>query len=237
MTDHTPLERRYRRLLACYPRSFRHAHEEEMLVILLACTPDGRRWPGVADAVNLLWHALALRVAPPTRRTPPSVVWGVRLMVLSAALELVAAAIAVASQGAVAAAVLRHFPAMGAAHVTAAVHDQVAPVMIGAPIAAALWLVVAWANDRGHRWARGGSLALFGLTCLSLLTAASRQAATYASLDLIAGGVLCLVGLAASLLIIATDSNRHYRPGGSATSGSGDQCDRLQNRSPSVPPP
>lgn len=31
------------------------------------------------------------------------------------------------------------------------------PVLIGAPIVAVLWLVLARANDRGQRWARAGA--------------------------------------------------------------------------------
>jgi hypothetical protein len=35
MTDSTHPERRYRRLLACYPQAFREEHEDEMLVRVL----------------------------------------------------------------------------------------------------------------------------------------------------------------------------------------------------------
>jgi hypothetical protein len=70
--------------------------------------------------------------------------------------------------------------------------------------------VLAWANDRGHRWARAGVVLLSSLTALSLLVAIGRHAATYASADLIAGVGLCVVALGATLLIITTDSNQHY---------------------------
>jgi hypothetical protein len=214
MTDQSQLERRYRRLLACYPRAFRREHEDEMLVVLLALARDRRRGPGIADAANLLGNALWMRIRPAAPRSLPSVFWGVRLMVAAAFLELVAIGTAVASEGAVRAAVTRHFPHFSAAHWAAVVHGQIVPVEIGAPIAAAVWLLLAWANDRGYRWGRGAVPALFGLTSIGLLTAVSHDAATYASADLIVGGALCLVALAATLLIIGTDSNRHYdRPG------------------------
>ena len=36
MTDSSPLERRYRRVLACYPKAFRRESEDEILAVLLA---------------------------------------------------------------------------------------------------------------------------------------------------------------------------------------------------------
>jgi hypothetical protein len=219
MSDQSQLEHRYRRLLACYPRAFRHEHGEEMLMVLLACAREGRQRPGVPDSVNLLWHALWLWLRPATKRSVPSVFWAVRLMVLAAVLELVALVVAVASEGAVHAAVLRQFARFNAAQWAAVVHAQIVPVEIGAPIAAAGWLVLAWANDHGHRWARAGVVSVFLLTALSLLVAIGRHAATYASADLIVGIGLCVVALGASLLIISTGSNGHYdesRSGGDA---------------------
>ena len=47
MNQFAQLERRYRRLLACYPRAFRPENSEEILAVLLACAQDGQRpgWP------------------------------------------------------------------------------------------------------------------------------------------------------------------------------------------------
>jgi hypothetical protein len=98
MSDRVQLERRYRRLLACYPRAFRRDHEEEMLMVLLACAGAGRRRPGVADSANLL--GLWVRLRPATKRSVPTVFWSVRWMVLAAALELVALVAVLASEGA-----------------------------------------------------------------------------------------------------------------------------------------
>jgi len=36
VSDSTQLERRYRRLLAFYPKAFRREHEQEMLAVLIA---------------------------------------------------------------------------------------------------------------------------------------------------------------------------------------------------------
>ena len=60
------LERRYRRLLGCYPPSHREFHREEMLGVLLAAARPGQRTPGLRETVNLAACGLAIRV----RRIP-----------------------------------------------------------------------------------------------------------------------------------------------------------------------
>ena len=60
------LERRYLRLLRCYPPSHRAVHREEMLGVLLAAARPGQRTPGLGQAVNLAACGLAIRV----RRIP-----------------------------------------------------------------------------------------------------------------------------------------------------------------------
>lgn len=60
------LERRYRRLLRCYPPAHREFHREEMLGVLLATARPGQRTPGLGQAVNLAACGLAIRV----RRIP-----------------------------------------------------------------------------------------------------------------------------------------------------------------------
>ncbi|MFG1685342.1 hypothetical protein ACGFNP_34635 [Nonomuraea sp. NPDC049269] len=54
----SPLEARYRRLLACYPRDHRARHEEEMISVLLAGARPGQTRPDPADMADLLWGAL-----------------------------------------------------------------------------------------------------------------------------------------------------------------------------------
>jgi hypothetical protein len=60
------LERRYRRLLRCYPPGHREVHREEMLGVLLAAARPGQRTPGLGQAVNLAACGLVIRV----RRIP-----------------------------------------------------------------------------------------------------------------------------------------------------------------------
>ena len=73
-----------------------------------------------------------------------------------------------------------------------------------------VWLWMAWANGRGHGWARVLFVGFFGLTSVSLLSAFGQHAATYAPADLIAGCAVWLVGLVTMLLIFNPQSDRHY---------------------------
>jgi hypothetical protein len=43
MNDSPALERRYRRLLVWFPAEHRREYAEEMISVLLASTPEGRR--------------------------------------------------------------------------------------------------------------------------------------------------------------------------------------------------
>jgi hypothetical protein len=210
MTDATHLERRYRRLLAWYPKAFRREHEDEMLVVLMAGARNGRRRPGLADSADLIRNATWMRVRPWAQRPAPTVVWALRLMVLAAALELVALATVVGTQASLRAVIIARFPHFAAAQWQAEVHAHIVPVEIGAPIAAVVWLGLAWANGRGYGWARGLLLGLFGLTSLSLLAAFGQHVATYAPADLIAGCALWLIGLLTLLLIFNPRSDPHY---------------------------
>jgi hypothetical protein len=211
MTDQAQLERRYRRLLRCYPQAFRRENEEEMLVVLMAGGQSGRRRPGLADSANLVVNGLLTRVRLRAPRSTPTVFWAVRLMALGALLELAALVTVVATQGDLTAAIAGHYPAMHAAHIHQLVNAQVLKIAIGAPVAAGVWLWLAWANDRGHGWARGLFAAVFGLTSLSLLAAVGQRAMTLAPADVIVGAALWLVALVALALVISPPSDRHYR--------------------------
>lgn len=62
MNDDADLERRYRRLLACYPAAFRSEHEQEILTVLMAGATKGQRWPRLAEAADLLRSATYMRL-------------------------------------------------------------------------------------------------------------------------------------------------------------------------------
>jgi hypothetical protein len=62
MNDNAALERRYRRLLTCYPAAFRREHEHEVLSVLMAGAEEGQRWPRLAEAADLLRSAIHMRL-------------------------------------------------------------------------------------------------------------------------------------------------------------------------------
>ena len=62
MNDPLALERRYRRLLAWFPAEHRREYGEEMISVLLASTPQGRRRPRPADAFDLMTGGLRARL-------------------------------------------------------------------------------------------------------------------------------------------------------------------------------
>ena len=61
MTDHSPLERRYRRWLALYPKSFRAEREDEMVAVLIQSADPDQRRPRAREAANLATHGLRQR--------------------------------------------------------------------------------------------------------------------------------------------------------------------------------
>jgi hypothetical protein len=62
MNDSPALERRYRRLLVWFPADHRREYGEEMIGVLLASTPQGRRRPRLADAFDLMTGGLRARL-------------------------------------------------------------------------------------------------------------------------------------------------------------------------------
>ena len=61
MTDHSPLERRYRRWLALYPKSFRAEREDEMVAVLIQGADPEQTRPRAREAANLATHGLRRR--------------------------------------------------------------------------------------------------------------------------------------------------------------------------------
>jgi len=62
VSDSDALQRRYRRLLVWYPAEHRRAYAEEMIGVLLASAPQGRRRPGIAEALDLIRGGLRARM-------------------------------------------------------------------------------------------------------------------------------------------------------------------------------
>ncbi|HEY6275330.1 MAG TPA: hypothetical protein VIX86_03280 [Streptosporangiaceae bacterium] len=145
----------------------------------------------------------------PQRIQPPrSVLNAVKLMYAGAAIELVALIVALLSRNSIKTALLKLHPNYTASQLHAAQSVQVVGLVVGAVIAAGLWLWMAWANGRGHNWARILSAVFFGISTLDLLIS---FAALRAAVSLIIGLVIWLVGLAAIVLLFSRDSSAFFR--------------------------
>jgi hypothetical protein len=79
------LERAYRLLVACYPRSFRRESTEEVIAVLLATAREDQRRPSIAEAADLLRGAARMRLG--LSRCPRTVLHAVRLMYLGALVQ------------------------------------------------------------------------------------------------------------------------------------------------------
>lgn len=62
MSDSVALERRYRRLLACFPAQHRQTYGEEIIGVLLAASRPGQRRPGLVDTLDMFGGAARIRL-------------------------------------------------------------------------------------------------------------------------------------------------------------------------------
>jgi hypothetical protein len=62
MSDQTKLERRYRRLLAIFPKCFRSESREEVLSVLMAGAEPGQEWPRMSEAADLVRSGVWMRL-------------------------------------------------------------------------------------------------------------------------------------------------------------------------------
>jgi hypothetical protein len=198
MSEMTALERGYRRILACYPRSFLRENADELLAVLLDTAAEGQTRVGLAEAWDLVRGGVRMRLWPAAPR-PRAVRAAVTLMLAGAAAELAALITVAVSFGAVRAAAARYPATMDA-------------VLAGAPLAIGLWLWLAWANGKGEDWARMLSAACFGLLTLSVLAALAQHAGADAPATMIAAAAVWAIGLASVILIFTPAACRYYGP-------------------------
>lgn len=212
------LKRRYRRLLGCFPRFFRSDSEDEILAVLLACARPGQRWPAPAECADLIGSAIRMRMGPGRSSPPRAVASAMRLMRAGAATEIAGLAVALATASRVQSALLRDHPGFLAAHW----HVLLLFIELGVPLPAGLWLWLAWANGRGHQWARTAFAGVFAVYTLLVLAKLAAGAATYAPADLLVVGVQWGIGLAVVLLIFSGSAGAFYsqsRPPAAAPGG------------------
>jgi len=85
---------------------------------------------------------------------------------------------------------------------------QITSLVIGAAVATALWLWMAWANGRGYNWARILSAVFFGISSLDLVIT---FAAVRAPGGIIVSFAIWLVGLGAIVLLFSRESSAFFR--------------------------
>ena len=214
------LERAYRRLVACYPRSFRRENTEEIIAVLLATARAGQRRPSAAEAADLLRGAVRMRLG--LSGCPRTVLHAVRLMYLGA-LAQVAVLITLlltadSIQSRARAATIR---ALGPHATTAASHQLLARVASAINttiifdvafllVAIAGWLFLAWANGRGAPLARVGAIIACALYLTSTAVGLASGDATYAPAATIASGAGLAIGIAAVVLLLTRQSWAYY---------------------------
>lgn len=206
MDESARLERRYRRLLACYPRAFRRENEEEILAVLLACAQDGQQRPGFAASVDLLKGALRARLWPasPPRRVRAAV----RLLCVAAVAQLAVLIITIVTADSVHSAVAHSQPGLPAQH---AVTVNLIIDYVFESLAVGVWLWRAWRLARGRDRARLRlAVNLTGMG-VGIIVTTSQGAALYAPADLIAAVTTWLIVLTATVLLFGGAANRYYR--------------------------
>jgi hypothetical protein len=206
MTGSPQLERRYRRVLACYPKTFRRESEDEILAVLLATAAEGQRRVGLAESADLLRGALRMHLG--LSRAPRPVRNAVRLMCAGAVLTLAVLITVLVTLGGVRSAAVHD---LDARQWPTVMLTQVGPWLASAPIGAGVWLWLAWANGRGYHWARPAFVAFFCVLTIVPFFGMGRDALPYTGADVIAAAVLWLVGLVAVVLIFSETASPYYQ--------------------------
>ncbi len=220
MTERASLERGYRRLLAWYPPAFRRENGQEILAVLMACAPDGRRRPGLAESADLIGSGLRMRLRPGVPRSAPTVRAAVRLMYAGAVVSTANLIILLAFIGYIKTyhAVLGH--QLTAAQVSQLNTPFVALSVVSCLVPIALWLWMARANGQGRNWARSLSTVLFGLATLDLTGAFRTPVIQITVVPELFGPAVpvltWLAGLAAVWLLWRPASTAFFKPQGLA---------------------
>jgi hypothetical protein len=209
VSEQAKLERRYRRLLACYPRAFRRENTEEILAVLLACAQEGQQRPGLAASADLIKGAIHAWLRPAPGR-PRNVRVAMRLMYAGTAAQVASLITIVATAGSVRSAVANGYPGLAAAqHV---VNINLIIDYVNVPIGILVWLALTWALARGRDRARAALAAYFAAATLGMLIAIGQGSVAYAPADLITGSVVWLITLATCVLLFTSASGRFYHP-------------------------
>jgi hypothetical protein len=206
VTGPSRLERRYRRVLACYPKAFGRESGDEILAVLLATAHEGQRRVGLADSADLIRGAAQMHFG--LSRAPRPVRDAARLMCAGAVLTLAALVPVLVTLGGVRAAAAHD---LGAGQWPIVMLIQAGFWLASAPIGAGVWLWLAWANGRGYHWARSAFVTFFCVLTIVPIFGAGGDALSYTWTDVIAATVLWLVALAAMGLIFSEAASPYYQ--------------------------
>jgi hypothetical protein len=210
MTDSQRLERDYRRLVALFPRAFRHESEEEILAVLMATAREGQRRAGFGDCADLIRGALRMHRGP---RLPRALLIAVRLTYAGAAAELAVLIVLLVTLASLTSATVRAYPDFSPAEWHAVLFAHLPAVGAGAPVLLGLWVWLACANARGHHAARVVFRVVYVIIILGVAAEADAGIPVYGEGGLIATGVLLFVQLAANVLIFYPSKDPlPYRP-------------------------
>lgn len=207
MSCTTELERRYRRLVACYPPAFRRENGDEILTVLLATAREGQRRPGIAESAALIKGALLIRLG--LSRTPRTVLHAVRLMYLGAIAELGLVITLALSEGSVRAAIIRRNPGVTMAELQPLNRLFIVEIA-GCFVVIGVWLLMAWASGKGYGLARVAAIVLFAISTAGMIVDAADGTGLYAPAALVAAGVVWLIGLGAFVLLLRKQSGSHF---------------------------
>jgi hypothetical protein len=142
----------------------------------------------------------------PSRPTPPRPVrTAVMLMVAGAALSAVSLIVTILSRHTIENAILSR-----STYTAQQAHQLVAAAIVEDVITLGLWLLMAWANRAGQKWARIAATVLFGLNTLVVLLNAARAAV---SLSLVFVILIWLIGLGAIVLLWRKESSQFFAAG------------------------
>lgn len=207
MSGTTDLERRCRRLVACYPPAFRRENGDEILTVLLATAREGQRRPGIAESAALLRGALLMWLG--LSRTPRTVLYAVRLMYLGAIAEFGLVITLALSEGSIRAAIIRRNPGVTMAELQPLNRLFIVEIA-GCCVVIGLWLLMAWASGKGYGLARVAAIVLFAISTVGMIVDAADGTGLYAPAALAAAGVVWLIGLGALVLLLRKQSGSHF---------------------------
>lgn len=224
------LERAYRRLVACYPRSFRRESTEEVIAVLLATAREDQRRPSVAEAADLLRGAARMRLG--LSRCPRTVLHAVRLMYLGALAEvavLVTLLLSIGSirsstRAAVINAVGPHAAPAATKQLLASVASTVSVTIVidiaFASFAIAVWLFFAWANGKGSALARVGAIIACAFYAALTIQGYAQGDAKYAPVAaIVASSAVLVIGITSVVLLLMKQSWPYYAPHATESAG------------------